>query len=180
MSYLSSVTRDFSLWRTDSLVVRYRFSCSVMCGILVTRPGIKSRSPTLQGRFLVLFYFIFIFNWSIIALHCCNGFCHTTTWISRRYTYVHSLLNFLPTATPSHPSWFSQSSRSHPLCSTANPHWLYLLHMVTQMFHSYSLGSSHPLLPLLCPRVCSVCLCLHSCCADMFISTVFLDSIYRC
>ena len=52
---------------------------------------------------------LFIFNWRIIALQSHVGFCHTTTWISHRYTYVPCLLNLLPT--PSHPSschrtWF--------------------------------------------------------------------------
>ena len=43
------------------------------------------------------FFFKFIFNWRIIALQYCVGFCHTSTWISHRYTYIPSLLNF-----PSH------------------------------------------------------------------------------
>ena len=42
----------------------------------------------------------FIFNWRIIALHYCIGFCHTSTWISHRYTYVPSLLNLPPTSHP--------------------------------------------------------------------------------
>ena len=36
---------------------------------------------------------LFIFNWRTIALQYCVGFCHTSTWISHRYTYVPSLLN---------------------------------------------------------------------------------------
>ena len=28
----------------------------------------------------------YISNWRIIALQCCVGFCHTSTWISHRYT----------------------------------------------------------------------------------------------
>ena len=40
----------------------------------------------------VVFSFKIIFNWRIIALQCCVGFCHTT-WISHKYTYVPSLLN---------------------------------------------------------------------------------------
>ena len=39
----------------------------------------------------------FIFNWSIIALQYCVGLCHTSTWISHRYTYVPSLFS-LPLA----------------------------------------------------------------------------------
>ena len=38
------------------------------------------------------FFNLFIFNWRIIALQCCVGFCHTSTWISHRYTYIPSLL----------------------------------------------------------------------------------------
>ena len=41
----------------------------------------------------------------------------------------------------------------------------------------YSLSSSHPLFPVLCPQVCSLCTCSHCHTANRFISTVFLDSI---
>ena len=37
---------------------------------------------------------------------------------------------------------------------------------------------SHPLLPTLGPQICSLCLCLHCCPANRFISTIFLDSVY--
>ena len=43
-----------------------------------------------------LLYDLFIFNWRIIALQDCVGFCHTSTWISHRYTYVPSLLKLPP------------------------------------------------------------------------------------
>ena len=33
-------------------------------------------------------FFRLIFNWGIIALQYCVGLCHTSTWISHRYTYV--------------------------------------------------------------------------------------------
>ena len=33
-----------------------------------------------------------------IALQYCVDFCHTSTWINHRYTYVPSLLNFPPTS----------------------------------------------------------------------------------
>ena len=33
----------------------------------------------------------FFFYWRIIALQYCVGFCHTSTWISHRLTYVTSL-----------------------------------------------------------------------------------------
>ena len=65
-------------------------------------------SPTMFANpwtVTVLFFFWnihndFIFNWRIIALQYCIGFCHTSTWISHRYTYVPSLLNFPPTSHP--------------------------------------------------------------------------------
>ena len=49
---------------------------------------------------------LFIFNWKIIALQYCVGFCHTSTWISQRYTHVPSLF-YLPSA--SYPSRLLQS-----------------------------------------------------------------------
>ena len=39
-----------------------------------------------------LFKKLFTFNWRIIALQYCVGFCHISAWISHRYTYVPSLL----------------------------------------------------------------------------------------
>ena len=73
---------------------------------------------------------------------------------------------------------FSVSSLSH----TANFYWLSMLHMVVYMLPCYSLHSSHPLLPLPspCTSVCSLCLHLHCCPINRFISTIFLDSIYMC
>ena len=39
-----------------------------------------------------------IVNWRIIASQYCTGFCHTTTWISHKYTCVPSLLYLLSTS----------------------------------------------------------------------------------
>ena len=81
------------------------------------------------------------------------GFCHTSTWISHKDTYVPSLLNLPVTShpTPSHPSrllHIGLSSLSH----AANSHWLSTLHMVNMLPH-YSLHFTHPLLtpPPQCP-----------------------------
>ena len=46
------------------------------------------------------------------------------------------------------------------------------------MFQCYSFRSSHPLLLPLCPKVCSLWLCLLRCPAHRIIGTIFLDSIY--
>ena len=135
-------------------------------------------------------------------LQCYVVFCHTSTWISHRYTYVPSLLSLLPTShLPPHitplgchralgwapciiqqipPAYvflhqWAQSCLTlcDPMdCSTPG------FHMVMYMFPCYSLHSSHPLLPPLGPQVCSLCLHLHCCPANKLISTIFLDSIY--
>ena len=46
------------------------------------------------------FLHLFIFNWRIIALQYCVGFCHTSAQISHRYTYVPSSLKLPPTSHP--------------------------------------------------------------------------------
>ena len=51
----------------------------------------------------ITFFKKIIFNWRIIALQYCFGFCHTPTWISHRYTYVPSLVN-LPSSSHPFPS----------------------------------------------------------------------------
>ena len=50
--------------------------------------------------------------------------------------------------------------------------------MVMYRFQCFSLKSSHSLLPPLCLKVCSLCLCLLCFPAIRIISTIFLDSIY--
>ena len=59
VSGLSCSTREESVascqifcWDGRILVVDHGLSCSLACGILVSWPGIKPASPTLQGRFL--------------------------------------------------------------------------------------------------------------------------------
>ena len=44
------------------------------------------------------------FFW-ITALHYWFDFCHTSTWISHKYTYVPSLSNHPPTSHPFPPTW---------------------------------------------------------------------------
>ena len=63
---------------------------------------------------------LFTFNWRIITLYYCVGFCHMFTWISHRSP---PSWTSLPSSTPSHSSRLSQSTRlnSH---HTANSHWL--------------------------------------------------------
>ena len=56
----------------------------------------------------------------------------------------------------------------------------YVTHLVIYIFQCYSLKSSHPCLPPLSPKVCSLHLCLLCCPAHRMIRTIFLDSIYMC
>ena len=50
----------------------------------------------------------FFFNFLLIfALQYCVSFCHSSTWISHRYTYVPSLLNLPPISFPiPSPGWY--------------------------------------------------------------------------
>ena len=77
---------------------------------------------------------------------------------------------------PSHPPRWSPSPRQGFLCYTSASHRLSILHMGVHIHRVYSLNSSHPLLPLLCPHVCSLCLHLCSCPPNRFIRAICVDS----
>ena len=86
-------------------------------------------------------FFLICFNWKIIALQYCVGFCHISIGISHRYIYVPSLLNRPPTPLGCH-RVPGVSSLHH----TGNSHWLSILHMEMYMFPCYSLNLSHSFL----------------------------------
>ena len=86
-------------------------------------------------------------------------------------------LTSLPSPTPPHPSRLSQAPDLSSLCHTVNSIWLSNWHMAMYMIQCYSPNLSQPLLPWLCPQVCSS-LPLHYYTKNRFISTIFLDSIY--
>ena len=142
--------------------------------------------PTLQVSFLVCLFcffhlfssiFYFIFNWRKTALQYCVSFCHPSTWISHRL-YICPLPR---TSDPTVPlSGCHRTPGLNSLHHTANSHWLAILNMVIYMFQHHSFNSSHPLLSTLGPQVCSLCLHLHCCPANRFISTIFLGSICVC
>ena len=125
-----------------------------------------------------LCFFWFIFNWRIIALQYCWFLPYIS--LNQPWVYVCPLPFEPPFYLPHYPTPLGchRALDLSSLLHTANSHWLSVLYMVMYMFQCYSLNSSHPLLAPLCPQVYCLCLCLHCCLADRFISTIFLGSIY--
>ena len=99
----------------------------------------------------------------IITLQYYDGSCHRSTWIGHRYTCVSLSLNPLPPPSPPCPSGCHRAVALGSLLYASNSHWSPSLHMVMYRFQCYFLKSSHPLLLLLSPEVCSLCLCLLGC-----------------
>ena len=100
--------------------------------------------------------------------------------MNQLYVYIHPLpiepASRLP---PSHASRSTQRTQLSSPYYTEASQQASTLHTVVNICHCYSLSSSHPLLPPLCPQASSLSLCLYSCPANRFISTVFLESIYN-
>ena len=128
--------------------------------------------------FLTIFknYFIY-FNWRLITLQYCSGFCHTLTWITHGCTCV-------PHWEPPHlpPISSLRVDPVHQLLSVlfhaSNMDWWSISHMVIYMFQCYSLKSSHPCLLPQSPKVCSLHLCLFCYLTYRVIVTIFLNPIY--
>ena len=93
-------------WNTD-ITLKYWF-----CFLWYIYPKMGLLDDT-----VVLFFLIFMFNWRIVALQYCVGFCHTTI-IRYKYTYIPFLWS-LPPSPSSHSSWSSQSTRLSSLGYTA-------------------------------------------------------------
>ena len=115
---------------------------------------------------------IIYFNWRILYLQYCGGFCHTLTWITHGYTCVS------PFWTPSHlplhsiPLGCHRAPALRALLQAMNLLWSSILHMVIYMFQCYSLKSSLPHLLPYSPKVCSLFLCLFCCLAYRIIVIV--------
>ena len=85
------------------------------------------------------FFFFTYFNWRLITLQYCGGFCHTLTWISHGCTFVPPSWTHPPT-----PLSCPRVPALSVLLHASNLHWLSVLHMVIHKFKCYSLKSSHP------------------------------------
>ena len=81
------------------------------------RPGVDGhiqahlKSGKKFPRNLTRLVFFFFFNWRIITLQYCDGFCHTSVWIGHKYTLP---LHPEPSShCPLHPIPLGIESRSH-------------------------------------------------------------------
>ena len=125
-----------------------------------------------------LTFFKIYFNWRLINLQYCSGFCHTLTWISHECTCVPhpELLSRLPP----HPIPLGHpiAPALRTLSQASNLDWQSVSHVIIYMFQSYSLKSSHPCLLPQDSRDCSIHLCLFCCLTYRVIVTIFLNYIY--
>ena len=121
--------------------------------------------------------FLFSFNWRLITLQYCSGFCH---YMHQPWVYI-----CFPSLTPSHlpPHPIPQGHPSAPALSTlshaSNLDRRSVSHKIIYMFQCYSLKSSHPCLPPQSPKDCSLYLCLCYL-SYRIIVAIFLNSIYMC
>ena len=126
---------------------------------------------------LFLSYFSSFFNkliyFKIGEQLCIHAFCHTSTWVGYRYTYVPSLL--IPPPSPFHPSRLSQSTNFGFLASCIK--LLMVAYFTYGNVHVSMYNSSHPLLPPLCPKVFPLCLCLLCCLACGIVGTIYITCI---
>ena len=113
-----------------------------------------------------LFFFI-CFNWKIIALQYCVGFCRISMWISHRYTFVPSLLNRPPTPLGCHraPVW------AH--CITWQIPTGYLFYTWRCMCFHATLSTNPTLSFPNGVHKSVLCLPPHCCPANRFISTIW-------
>ena len=124
-------------------------------------------SQLLKVAVTSIYNFIFFPGEGLFLEH---GFWETSWGMSSTF--------FFPPPAPSHPSRLSRSTGLSSLLIRRIPTGCPVVHMVMWMLQCSSLNLSHPLLPPLCLWVCSLCLCLHCCLTNRFISTIFLDSIH--
>ena len=120
------------------------------CGLTEPREKLRTYPEEQQSGFFLFFFF----NWRLITLQYCGGFCHTFTWISHGCTCVphpDPSSHLPPHPIPQgHPSAPALSTLSH----ASNLDWRSISHMIIYLFRCYSLKSSHPHLLPQSPKVC--------------------------
>ena len=129
------------------------------------------------------FFFWFCFNWRLITLQYCSGFCHTLTGISHGCTCVPHAEPPLPPPSPSHASGSSQYTSPECLVSYIKP-GLAIYFTYGNIHVSMLLSQIIP--PLPSPTESNslldteTFLCLFCCLPYRVIITIFLNSIYMC
>ena len=116
---------------------------SPLCSCQVVSKKYKVKNSCIICSFVVVVcFFLIYFNWRLITLQYCHGFCHTFTWINHGCTFVphpDPPFHLPPHPIPQgHPSAPALSTMSH----TLNLDWWSITHMIIYMFQSYSL--KHP------------------------------------
>ena len=126
-------------------------------------------------RYFFFYFKCIYFNWRIITLQYCDGFCHTAAWNGHKHTRDPPSWTPLPLPSPPGPSGLSQTIGCPASCIKLA--LAIYLHMIMYMFQCYSLKSSQPHLLPLSPKVYSLHLCLLCCPACRIIGTIFLNDI---
>ena len=121
---------------------------------------------------------IFFFNWRLITLQHCGGFCRTLTSISHGCTCIHLSQNPLPSPSTAIPLGCLSALALNALFHALNLNWSSISQKVIYMFQCYSLKSSHSNLLPWSPKVCSLYPCLFCCLVYRVIITIFLNSTY--
>ena len=152
-----------------------------------SQPRDQTQVSCITGRFFFLLdsFFIYLkkinlFNWRLITLQYCSGFCQTLTRISHGCTCIPHPET--PSHLPPHPIPLGHPSAPalRTLSHASSLDWRSVSHMIIYMFECYSLKSSHTCLLPQSPKLCSLHLCLIRCLADRVSLTIFLNSIYMC
>ena len=148
-----------------------------MCGHRTTPgrcSGMSSQwqpAPCMPGK-------SFGFNWRIMALHCCAGFCCTAAWISHNYIHTPPFWALL---SPSHLSDHLRVSGWAP-CVMQQLLTSYLFHMIVYIRQHCFLNLSHPLLSLLLqkslPYICNSISSLELDSSVLFLWIPYLSTIY--
>ena len=136
---------------------------------------------------LAFFTYSFIFNWLMIDLQYWFGFCHKSTWINNRYIWSlspESPAHLLPIPTPLGyyrvRVWAPYVTQQIPIGCLFTYLSVYAS-MLLSAFISPSFSSSPHLsisLFALVHKSVSLCLHLHCCSANKFVSTILPDFMY--
>ena len=140
--------------------------------------GIRFLLPEAYSFIFYLFFVVLFIYFTLFYFTILYWFCHTSTWIHHRCTWVPN------PGPPSHlaPHTISLGHPNAPAPSILYPalnlDWQLVSYIILYMFQCHSPKSSHPLPLPQSPKVCFIHLCLFCCLAYRVIITIFVNSIY--